>query len=364
MRTRTLLISAILLAVALLINIPASSAAPVGIMALGDSITGSPGCWRALLWKDLTDNGYTNIDFVGTQALQGCAFPYDGEHEGHGGALATTVADSNQLPGWLAATHPDIVLMHFGTNDVWSNRSTQQILAAFTTLVEQMRRNNEEMVILVAQIIPVAPDSCPECPQRTIDLNLAIPSWAQDLSTSRSPIVVVDQWRGFNAAADTWDGVHPNDTGIRKIADRWYGPLSEVLAEMNGSPETPEDPICHQSDILPNIELNGVLIQKDSVSVNVGDHLILSPQSEDDGQWSWEGPNGFVGNTRQASMENIRVYQGGIYKATFMNNCGTATIQEFEIVVTEPPVEPDPTPTPSNPGGCDSNGSNDGCGDI
>ena len=35
--------------------------------------------------------------------------------------LATGIADQNQLPGWLAATRPDIVLMHFGTNDVWSN---------------------------------------------------------------------------------------------------------------------------------------------------------------------------------------------------------------------------------------------------
>ncbi|WP_460916309.1 hypothetical protein [Plantactinospora veratri] len=33
----------------------------------------------------------------------------------------TTVADQNQLPPWLAATRPDVVLMHFGTNDVWSN---------------------------------------------------------------------------------------------------------------------------------------------------------------------------------------------------------------------------------------------------
>ncbi|GAA3431706.1 hypothetical protein [Kutzneria kofuensis] len=44
----------------------AGAAAPTRIMALGDSITGSPGCWRALLWKHLQDTGHTNIDFVGT----------------------------------------------------------------------------------------------------------------------------------------------------------------------------------------------------------------------------------------------------------------------------------------------------------
>src|SRR5262245_1105259 len=45
--------------------LPAAAAA-VRIMPLGDSITGGPGCWRALLWDRLQRNGFTDIDFVGT----------------------------------------------------------------------------------------------------------------------------------------------------------------------------------------------------------------------------------------------------------------------------------------------------------
>ncbi|WP_049577297.1 SGNH/GDSL hydrolase family protein [Streptomyces sp. SBT349] len=208
---------------------PAASAAPVRIMPLGDSITGSPGCWRALLWQDLQAAGHTDVDFVGTQGAQGCGFPYDGEHEGHGGILATTMADQNQLPPWLAATRPDVVLMHLGTNDVWSNRSTSAILAAYTTLVGQMRAENPAVTVLVARIIPMAPSSCAACPQRVVDLNAAIPGWAAGLSTAPSPITVVDQWTGFDTATDTGDGVHPNDAGIRKIADRWFPAVSAVL---------------------------------------------------------------------------------------------------------------------------------------
>ncbi|MFI5910799.1 cellulose binding domain-containing protein [Dactylosporangium sp. NPDC051541] len=208
----------------------AVAAAPVRIMPLGDSITGSPGCWRALLWQQLQANGYTNIDFVGTQAPQGCAVPYDGDGEGHGGALVTAVADQNQLPGWLAATLPDVVLMHFGTNDVWSNRSTDTILAAYSKLVDQMRASNPSMRVLVAQIIPMNPSTCPECAQRVVNLNAAIPGWAAGKSTSASPIVVVDQWTGFNTATDTGDGVHPNDSGIQKMAARWYPPLANMLS--------------------------------------------------------------------------------------------------------------------------------------
>jgi len=220
---------ALLLGGALALAGPTSAADPVRIMTLGDSITGSPGCWRALLWQKLQRTGYTNIDMVGTLPAQGCGFAYDGDNEGHGGYLVTNVADQGQLVGWLASTKPDVVVMHFGTNDVWSNRSTQQILAAYTTLVNQMRASNPRMKVLVAQIIPVAPSSCAECPGRTTALNAAIPAWAAGLTTAASPITVVDQWTGWVPATDTGDGVHPNDAGTAKMADRWYPAVKAAL---------------------------------------------------------------------------------------------------------------------------------------
>ncbi|WP_049565893.1 cellulose binding domain-containing protein [Nonomuraea sp. SBT364] len=207
-----------------------ASAAPVRIMPLGDSITGSPGCWRALLWNKLRDGGHTNVDFVGTLPAQGCSVPYDGDNEGHGGALVTTVANQNQLVGWLAASTPDVVLMHFGTNDVWSNVPPATILAAYTKLVGQMRASNPAMRILVAKIIPMAPSSCAECGARAVALNDAIPGWAAATSTQQSPVVVVDQWTGFSTGADTYDGVHPNAAGDQKIADRWYPALVDALS--------------------------------------------------------------------------------------------------------------------------------------
>ncbi|MFC7382709.1 cellulose binding domain-containing protein [Sphaerisporangium rhizosphaerae] len=215
--------------------VPPARAATVRIMPLGDSITGSPGCWRALLYNKLVQGGYS-VDMVGTLPPQGCGVSYDGDNEGHGGALVTTVADQNQLPGWLSATRPDVVLMHFGTNDVWSNRATSTILAAYGKLVDQMRASNPTMKILVAQIIPMNPGSCPECAQRVVALNSAIPGWAQSKSTTQSPIVVVDQWTGFSTSSDTGDGVHPNATGDQKMANKWYPPLAALL---NGATPTP-----------------------------------------------------------------------------------------------------------------------------
>jgi lysophospholipase L1-like esterase len=217
---------------------PALAAQAVRVMPLGDSITGSPGCWRALLWNQLQSAGYTNVDFVGTLPPPGCGVGYDGDNEGHGGYLATNIANQNQLPGWLSATHPDIVMMHLGTNDVWSNIAPATILTAFGKLVDQMRASNPNMKILVAQILPMNPSNCSACGQRVVALNAAIPSWASSKSTAQSPITVVDQWTGFTTSTDTGDGVHPNDSGNPKIAGKWFGPLTRALGGGTG-PTTP-----------------------------------------------------------------------------------------------------------------------------
>ncbi|MGR4849106.1 GDSL-type esterase/lipase family protein [Streptomyces sp. LARHCF252] len=218
----------------------APAADPVRVMPLGDSITGSPGCWRAVLWNRLVNSGYTDIDFVGTLPTQGCGQAHDGDNEGHGGELVTNVADQNLLPGRLAATRPDIVVMHFGTNDVWSSIAPDRILAAYTKLVTQMRASDPDMRILVAQLIPMNPSSCAACAQRVVDFNARIPAWARATSTDRSPVTVVDQWTGFSTAGDTYDGVHPNASGDDKIAARWYPALAAVLDA--GVPQDPGDP--------------------------------------------------------------------------------------------------------------------------
>jgi lysophospholipase L1-like esterase len=127
--------------------------------------------------------------------------------------------------------------MHFGTNDCWSNRATSTILAANTTLVNQMRANNPNMKILVTQIIPMDPNqSCSICDQNVINLNNTIPGWANNLTTTQSPIYVVDQWTGFSYTTDTYDGVHPNDSGDLKISNKWYDTLAPLLS---GSSVTP-----------------------------------------------------------------------------------------------------------------------------
>ena len=200
------------------------------ILAIGDSITASWCSYRAYLWQRLNTAGYASqVDFVGSQgAGGGCNFPFDSEHEAVGGSSAIQVANQGTMRTWMRNGQADIVLMHFGTNDMFSGYPTPEpVLNAYTTILSQARETNPNVKFIVQQIIPMA---C--CNDRVKQLNAAIPAWASANSRSNSPITVVDNWTGFDLNAYTGDGVHPNEAGSQVMAAAWS---PAVVAALGGS---------------------------------------------------------------------------------------------------------------------------------
>jgi lysophospholipase L1-like esterase len=243
--------------------------------------------------------------------------PYDGENEGHGGFLATNVAAQNQLPGWLSATHPDVVLMHFGTNDVWNNIAPATILGAFSTLVDQMRASNPAMKILVAKIIPMNPSNCVDCAQRVINFDAAIPAWAAGKTTAQSPITVVDQWTGFSDATDTYDGVHPNDSGNQKMSDKWYPALAPLITGEGTTPSPTPTPTgtgaCSASYTVIGSWNNGF---QGEVTVKNAGSVAMS---------GWTVRMAFPGSQTVTQAWNSTVSQSGAV-ATFRNAAWNGTV--------------------------------------
>ncbi|KAI1356628.1 carbohydrate esterase family 3 protein [Xylaria sp. FL0043] len=213
---------------ALLSSAVVAQNATLRYMPFGDSITEIV-CWRALLWEKLQSTEFASVNWVGSGKTENnCGdTKYDRDNEGHSGFLAINIANSKQLVGWLQTNPADVITMHLGTNDiVQQNKPVDQIIAAFTTLVGVMRDSNPNMKIIVAQIIPMGFGSYNTAIQ---NLNKAIPTWAQGLNKTESPIWVVDQYTGFNGASDLRDGVHPNQSGDTKMANVWYPALINAL---------------------------------------------------------------------------------------------------------------------------------------
>jgi lysophospholipase L1-like esterase len=223
----------------------------IRIMAIGDSITRAT-CWRANLWDELNQSFPGRFDLVGTLSQNPGCTPagFDADNQGYSSSLVTeivanvttartcdpscpTLAD---LQTAFTATPTDVALIHFGTNDVWNSRPTEQIVAGYTQVVAALRAAHPKIVILVAQIIPMnvtastcAGCSCAGCVSDIPALNTRILTWAAEQDTRDSPVRVVDQYTGFDATADNRDGVHPNASGAQKMADHWFEALSPLF---------------------------------------------------------------------------------------------------------------------------------------
>ena len=211
------------------------------ITPLGDSITGET-CGPQLLSQELIHDGHTQFTFVGTVTNdQSCSGAPNVASEGHGGYLVTDLLPaphvpvmqdhSSELPMWASSDKPDVVLMQFGTNDVWNSVATQTILSAYSLVFADFRAVSPNAVFFVAQITPLNPSGCTNCEQQVEALNAAIPAWAASQSTAASPVYVVDVWSAFTASTYlpnstyTSDGVHPNQAGSALVAQKWYDAL-------------------------------------------------------------------------------------------------------------------------------------------
>jgi GDSL-like Lipase/Acylhydrolase family len=213
------------------------------IMIVGDSISAGPGCYKKALLQDLTDNHYSNFEFVG-QYTDDC-----GGGVRHSAVSCSTAAQftmpmftmpncaqGTSFPGMstLVVTHtPDLIMMQLGVNDVWGGAMTEVTLGNYATLIQQARAQNPNVVLVVAQIQKIRPncdmvdDSITKRAEMLVN---AVPAWAAQQSMPKSPVFVADLWTNSDwSMAETIDCVHPNDVGAVRMGMNWYNALKGIL---------------------------------------------------------------------------------------------------------------------------------------
>ncbi|WP_036393131.1 cellulose binding domain-containing protein [Micromonospora chokoriensis] len=210
----------------------AESNGGVRVMPLGDSITDGfnvPGGYRNELWQRFTSGGY-RIDFVGSQ-FNGPASLGDHDHQGHSGWTIAQI-DANVV-NWLRATNPRTVLLHIGTNDMYGDTSGAP--SRLATLVDRITNTAPNADVFVATIIPKS-----GADNQVRGYNNAIPGIVQSRAAAGKRVHLVDMYRALTLS-DLADGVHPNATGYRKMADAWYAALRTVPGSIGGdtTPTTP-----------------------------------------------------------------------------------------------------------------------------
>jgi hypothetical protein len=203
---------------------PCPSDGPCKILPLGDSITygiGFSGGYRVQLFHLATMN-MKKITYVGSlmngpQMVDGMPFPR--KHEGTSGITIGGLDGRIPTPGLNEIPH--IVLLHIGTNDMYMTPAGAP--DRLGTLIDGIVMGAPDALIVVAKIIPLASGG-----SAVETYNNAIPAVVQKRIDAGKHVVLIDQFTGF-PTSELGDGVHPNEAGYSRMADKWYDAISKYL---------------------------------------------------------------------------------------------------------------------------------------
>ncbi len=129
---------------------------------------------------------------------------------------------------WAARAKPDVVLMHLGTNDIGVGQDIDNTAQEIARVIARLRHHNPGVHVLLAAIIPVDHD---RVTQRIKRFNQALAPLAASVDTPASRVVLVDQFTGFDAERDTYDGTHPNESGTIKLAEKWFAAIQALIKQ-------------------------------------------------------------------------------------------------------------------------------------
>jgi len=228
----------------------------INIMPVGDSRTNRPGLesYRYWLWEKLNEDGYKDIDFVGsnmdnTQLYNAHLLNYDKDHSGNPGWTASRVLNgwSNQpnqgnIREWVGDNEVDIFLINLGINDIRSYRgrigeeqmtwqeAIAQSIDDYSELLDFLQTNNPKAVILVTYIYPAeSSGGFPGINSNMVEIFNGKLGDIVNERTEESPIILVDQYTGFDLDEYSDDGIHQNEKGAKFLANKWYGKLAGAL---------------------------------------------------------------------------------------------------------------------------------------
>ncbi|MBW4700450.1 MULTISPECIES: FG-GAP-like repeat-containing protein [unclassified Micromonospora] len=208
------------------------------VMPLGDSITqgvgGSPAGtgYRARLWDLLSDQPGA-LDFVGS--VDTGELP-DTNHEGHPGWKINQI-NSLVRDCPVARYRPNVVTLHIGTNDLRSAVDIPATVGQLRTLINTTLRRGPESTVFVATLVP---SLSPDINARVQQYNAQVVSLVGELRAVGRPVRLVSM--SAVTAADMTDGLHPNNTGYRKMADAFDGAIDSALTEGLIRPPRTGDP--------------------------------------------------------------------------------------------------------------------------
>ena len=210
-----------------------AGAAPLRVMALGDSLTAGAGSshragYRLTFWKRLQEEGL-EVDMVGGKADG--PETIDNRHQGYSpGALHEISAAAYEK---VRHYEPDVVLVLAGTDEWREDRfSAPSFAVNLGVLIDRIFTARPSATVFVATI---PPPKFGRHEQEKRQVNRLLRREVQERAGRGQAVHLVDVYELLDPTRDMLDGNRPNDAGYEKIGDAF----ADAVLAVRGT-EAPE----------------------------------------------------------------------------------------------------------------------------
>lgn len=112
------------------------------------------------------------------------------------------------------------------------------------------------------------------------------------------------------------------------------GSIMQIVQTREGVANADSTLLCPPVSLKPLLKVNGGDWTDNRIqTLNEGDSIVLSPQVDSTGTWSWEGPLDYDGSAREISLKDVKTDQSGLYIVSFTNNCGTKSYMSYNLTI-------------------------------
>jgi Domain of unknown function (DUF303). len=204
------------------------------------------------------------------------------------------------------------VLIHQGESNTGDVLWPAKVKKIYNRLLNDLSLNASDVPLLAGEMVST-PNAC------CSSMNPII-----DILPDTIPTAHVISSKGVT---DTTDHTHFNSAGYRELGKRYGTTMLKVVYN-----------ICDSTATTPWYKINsGAFVQGDSILVNHGTSVVLSPQPSNGlGTWNWTG-GGTSGSLRE---QTINTSAQGTYQAlvTYTNECNKPSRMTYKIIVCDSAV--------------------------
>ncbi len=238
---------------------------PVKILCVGDSITAGTGAlsaWRYGLFENLYKDG-ANFNLVGGKTTD-CDFRLPVGYQGYsatGGDKTQDILDKQET---YFSKDFDIFAMQIGYNDWGHGVAIETQIANYKAILDLVFTKNPEAHAYVSTMCPCNSYMNKQDEWLATGINAHLDDIVAEYQALGYNITKVNNITGYGWVSSDFpatDSVHPNEQGLRRIAQAFYDAMKDDVKSYD---------LGYEYKINPTVKVSGIALDTNNIAIEVG----------------------------------------------------------------------------------------------